>query len=223
MEDWAQVMRRLWHGEVIFNHDGPMGKYNILFLDPDFKEDIRLALVAFGPNTLALGGRAFDDVILHTYFTRRRCSAASRPSSRPPKRLAATQTTCGCGRASPPSATIFPNSCGSRRRLRDWLPTCKGTAISLYRPIIGIRCAATVPGRPGGYVDRRRNRPQGHARADRAHRDVDSRRVAGAVGHRVSRQCVDRIRKEFEYGADAVIMHGATPDELEPIVAQYRA
>ena len=23
MEDWAQVMRRLWHGEVIFNHDGP--------------------------------------------------------------------------------------------------------------------------------------------------------------------------------------------------------
>ncbi len=35
-------------------------------------------------------------------------------------------------------------------------------------------------------------------------------------------QCVDRIRKEFDYGADAVIMHGATPDELEPVVAAYR-
>ena len=69
MEDWAQVMRRLWHGELIFNPDGPMGKYPILFLDPDFNEDIRLALVAFGPQTLALGGRVFDDVILHTYFT----------------------------------------------------------------------------------------------------------------------------------------------------------
>src|ERR1700753_686499 len=68
MEDWAQVMRRLWHGEVIFNHDGAMGKYPILFLDKDFDEDIRLALVAFGPQTLALGGRAFDHVILHTYF-----------------------------------------------------------------------------------------------------------------------------------------------------------
>src|SRR5208282_5158208 len=65
----AQVMRRLWHGEMIFNHDGPMGRYPILFLDPDFNEDIRLALVAFGPHTLALGGRVFDDVILHTYFT----------------------------------------------------------------------------------------------------------------------------------------------------------
>ena len=69
MEDFAQVMRRLWHGEVIFNHDGPIGKYPVLFLDPDFDEDIRLALVAFGPQTLALGGREFDDVILHTYFT----------------------------------------------------------------------------------------------------------------------------------------------------------
>jgi hypothetical protein len=34
---------------------------------------------------------------------------------------------------------------------------------------------------------------------------------------------VARIRKEFNYGADAVIMHGATPDELEPVIAQYRA
>jgi alkanesulfonate monooxygenase SsuD/methylene tetrahydromethanopterin reductase-like flavin-dependent oxidoreductase (luciferase family) len=36
-------------------------------------------------------------------------------------------------------------------------------------------------------------------------------------------QCADRLRKEFDYGADAVIMHGATPDELEPVVAAYRA
>src|ERR1700731_189679 len=69
MEDFPQVMRRLWRGELIFNHDGPIGKYPVLFLDPDFKEDIRLALVAVGPNTRKLGGRAFDDVILHTYFT----------------------------------------------------------------------------------------------------------------------------------------------------------
>jgi hypothetical protein len=36
-------------------------------------------------------------------------------------------------------------------------------------------------------------------------------------------QCAYRVRKEFDYGADAVIMHGATPDELEPIVDAYRA
>ncbi|HPR06782.1 MAG TPA: hypothetical protein PLI17_09145, partial [Denitromonas sp.] len=36
-----------------------------------------------------------------------------------------------------------------------------------------------------------------------------------------AQQCVDRIRKEFDYGADALIMHGATPDELEPVVAAF--
>ena len=35
-------------------------------------------------------------------------------------------------------------------------------------------------------------------------------------------QCAARVRKELDYGADAVIMHGATPDELEPVVAAYR-
>ncbi|MCW2518688.1 MAG: N5,N10-methylenetetrahydromethanopterin reductase-like protein, partial [Mycobacterium sp.] len=64
----------------------------VLFLDPDFDEDVRLGLVAFGPQTLALGGREFDDVILHTYFTRRLCNAASRRSRTPPRRRAATPT-----------------------------------------------------------------------------------------------------------------------------------
>ena len=69
MEDFAGLMRRLWHGEVIIGHDGPAGRYPVLHLDPTFDEDIPLGLVAFGPNSLALGGRCFDDVVLHTFFT----------------------------------------------------------------------------------------------------------------------------------------------------------
>jgi hypothetical protein len=38
-----------------------------------------------------------------------------------------------------------------------------------------------------------------------------------------ARQCPDRIGSEFDYGADAVIMPGATPDELAPVMAAYRA
>ena len=49
-------MRRLWHGETILGHDGPAGRYPFLRLDPTFDEDIPLGLIAFGPNTLALGG-----------------------------------------------------------------------------------------------------------------------------------------------------------------------
>jgi probable F420-dependent oxidoreductase len=69
LEDFAGLMRRLWHGEVILGHDGPAGRYPVLALDTTFDEDIRLGLTAFGPHSLALAGRAFDVVILHTFFT----------------------------------------------------------------------------------------------------------------------------------------------------------
>ena len=72
-------MRRLWQGETILGHDGPAGRYPFLHLDPEFDEDIPLGLMAFGPNTLALAGRAFDQVVLHTFFTDEtlvRCVAA---------------------------------------------------------------------------------------------------------------------------------------------------
>lgn len=34
-------------------------------------------------------------------------------------------------------------------------------------------------------------------------------------------QCVTRIRQELARGADRVILHGATPDELQPIIDEY--
>ncbi|MCJ7672567.1 MAG: TIGR03857 family LLM class F420-dependent oxidoreductase, partial [Acidimicrobiia bacterium] len=69
LEDFAGLMRRLWHGETIMGHDGAAGSWPVLRLDPTFDENIPLLLVAFGPNSLALGGRCFDDVVLHTFFT----------------------------------------------------------------------------------------------------------------------------------------------------------
>jgi len=36
-------------------------------------------------------------------------------------------------------------------------------------------------------------------------------------------QCVAAIRNQFDLGCDAVIMHGATPAELAPIVKEYRS
>ncbi len=68
LEDFAGLMRRLWHGETIIGHDGPAGSWPFLRLDATFDEDIPLGVTAFGPNTLRLAGRAFDQVVLHTFF-----------------------------------------------------------------------------------------------------------------------------------------------------------
>jgi hypothetical protein len=35
-------------------------------------------------------------------------------------------------------------------------------------------------------------------------------------------RCVDKIHGQFDLGCDGVILHGANPAELRPIVAEYR-
>jgi hypothetical protein len=69
MEQFAHLMRRLWNGETVLGHTDITGTYPVLRLDPDFRLDIPLSITVFGDNTLKMAGRAYDNVILHTFFT----------------------------------------------------------------------------------------------------------------------------------------------------------
>ena len=69
MEDWIGLTRRLLAGEAVIGHDGPVGRFPYLQLGPNVVDEVPFLLCAFGPNSLALGGRCFDEVVLHTYFT----------------------------------------------------------------------------------------------------------------------------------------------------------
>jgi probable F420-dependent oxidoreductase len=224
MEDFAQVMRRLWNGEVIFNHDGPIGKYQVLLLDPDFKEDIRLAIVAFGPQTLALGGRAFDDVILHTYFTPetlQRCVRTVKFSAEKAGRDPDSVRVWSC------FATVgdhLPEELRLKKtvaRLATYLQGYGDLMVKTngWDPAVlqRFREDAVVTSIPGGIDHKATPQQIEHI----ATLIPDEWLKPAATGS--AQQCVDRVRKEFDYGADAVIMHGATPDELDPIVAAYRA
>ncbi|MBU3686999.1 MAG: TIGR03857 family LLM class F420-dependent oxidoreductase [Mycobacterium sp.] len=223
MEDFARVMRRLWRGEVIVNHDGPIGSYPILVLDPDFDEDIRLALVAFGPRTLALGGRLFDDVILHTFFTPEtltRCVRMVKDSAeragRDPDHVRVWSCLATVGDHLPEElrlkktvarlATYLQGYGDLMVKTNDWDPA----VLQRFR-------ADPVVGSIGGGIDHK-------ASADQIEHIAtlipDSWLDPAATGS--PQRCVRRVRDEFGYGADAVILHGATPHELEPIVAEYR-
>ncbi|WP_216902627.1 TIGR03857 family LLM class F420-dependent oxidoreductase [Nocardia alni] len=222
MEDFAAVMRRLWHGEAIINHDGPIGHYPVLFLDPDFDEDIRLAIVGFGPRTLALGGRAFDDVILHTYFTPetlqrsvRTVKDAAEKAGRDPDTVRVWSCLATVGDHLPEPvrlhktvarlATYLQGYGDLMVRTNDWDPAV------LQR----FRADPVVQSIPGG-IDHK-------ATADQIEHIAtlipDTWLEPAATGS--PRQCAGRVHEEFDYGADAVIMHGAGPDELAPVVTAY--
>ena len=223
IEDFATMMRRLWRGEVIVNHDGPMGKYPILLLDPDFDEDIRLGLVAFGPRTLRLGGRLFDDVILHTYFTPEtltRCVRTVKDAAEQAGRDPAGVQVWSC------FATVgdhLPEELRLKKtvaRLATYLQGYGDLMVSTndWDPAVLQRFRADpVVQSVGGGIDHKATPEQIEHIATLIPDEWLEPAATGSAA-----QCVERIRKEFGYGADAVIMHGATPDELEPIVAQYR-
>jgi probable F420-dependent oxidoreductase len=69
LEDAAGVLRRLWAGESVVDHDGPLGRFpGTLSLGVELPCLPRLALGALGPKTQQLGGRAYDDLILHSHW-----------------------------------------------------------------------------------------------------------------------------------------------------------
>jgi len=78
MGDYASILRRLWAGEK-FSYDGPAGSYPKLGFDlafdvdrgqfPPLDDPPPLLLAAVGPRTLELAGRSFDGVLLHPFLT----------------------------------------------------------------------------------------------------------------------------------------------------------
>ncbi|MQY20958.1 TIGR03857 family LLM class F420-dependent oxidoreductase [Nocardia macrotermitis] len=223
MEDFAAVMRRLWRGEVVLNHDGPIGNYPVLFLDSDFREDIPLALVAFGPRTLELGGRAFDDVILHTYFppeTVRRCvttvKRAAEKAGRDPDSVRVWSCLATVGDHLPEElrlqktvarlATYLQGYGDLMVTTNDWDPA----VLQRFRDDPVVQSI-------GGGIDSKATSAQIEHIATLI---PDQWLEPAATG--TAQQCAERIRDEFGYGADRVILHGATPDELAPILDVYR-
>jgi probable F420-dependent oxidoreductase len=223
MEDAAGLLRRLFRGEVIFGHDGPAGRFPVLHLQRDLDEHLPLGLVAFGPGSLALGGRIFDEVVLHTYFTdatTRRCVEAVRAGAERAGRDPASVKVWAC------LATIADHLPAEDRLLKsvgrlgtylqgygDLLVRTNGWDPAVLARFLADPVVASVPGLDAAAtVDQ-----LAHA----ATLIPDEWLAASATG--TAEQCAGAVRHQLDLGCDGVILHGCTPAELEPVVGAYRA
>jgi probable F420-dependent oxidoreductase len=224
MEDFAGLMRRLWRGEIVVNHAGPAGSYPVLFLDPAFNEDIPLTLVAFGPNSLALGGRCFDAVVLHTFFTDETTARAVKTvkdAAEKAGRDPATVKVWSC------FATVGDHIAPDLRikktvgRLATYLQAYGDLLARTNRwdPAVLQRFRADpfVAGFRGTLDAKATTQELEHV----ATLIPDAWLAPAATGSPA--QCVDAIMGQFALGCDGVILHGATPTELTPVVDAYRA
>ncbi|HEV7761880.1 MAG TPA: TIGR03857 family LLM class F420-dependent oxidoreductase [Acidimicrobiales bacterium] len=223
MEDFAGLMRRLFRGEVIFGHDGPAGKYPVLHLDSALDEHLPMSLVAFGPHSLALGGRCFDEVVLHTYFTDEttvRCVAAVRRAAEEAGRDPAAVKVWSClatvGDHLPYEARLLKTVGRLGTYLQgygDLLVRTNGWDPDVLARFLADPVVASVPGLDiVGTVEQLE-----HA----ATLLPESWLAPSATGSAAS--CAAAVRHQLDLGCDGVIMHGCSPAELEPVLDAYRS
>ena len=164
----------------IIGHDGPAGKFPVLHLDASLDEYLPMSIVAFGPNTLALGGpllrRGRAAHLLH-----RRDDGALRADGeargrggRPRSRVGARLVVLRDDRRPPPRRQAADEV---GRPARHLPPGLRRPARAHQRLGSGTCSSASSPTRRAERPGPRRGR---HDRAARARRDTHSRRVARA-------------------------------------------
>ncbi len=223
IEDFVGLMRRIWRGEVVVGHDGPAGKYPLLTMGPDYDEHIPMTFTAFGPNSLALGGRAFDAVVLHTFFTDEttaRCVGAVKKAAEEAGRNPSSVRVWSC------FATIgdhLPEDLRLKKtvgRMATYLQAYGDLMVKTNDWDPGVlrrfRDDAFVAGFRGALDTTATTKELAHV----ATLIPEEWLAPAATGS--AEQCVEKIQAQFDLGCDGVILHGVSPAELEPIVSAYR-
>lgn len=220
LEQFAHLMRRLWHGETVMGHSDVSGAYPVLRLDPAFDLDIPLGITAFGPRTLEMAGRAYDTVILHTFFTDETTARAVRTvkqsaerAGRDPDAVQVWSCFATIGDHIEPAlrlkktvgrlATYLQAYGDLMVRTNNWDPA----VLRRFREDEFVR---TFP----GALDAKATTEE----LERVAPLIPDHWLAPAATGSPE-QCARAVQAQFDLGCDGVIMHGATPDELAPIVA----
>ena len=223
MTDAIDLQRRLWRGEMVMGHDGPAGRYPMLCLDPSFDAQIPVLVTALGERTLEWAGSVADAVVLHTFFTdatlERSVAAVRRGAERAGRdpasvRVWSVLATVGdhldeelrlkklVGRL----ATYLQGYGDLMVRVNDWDPE----VLARFRAdefVAGFGAAFDAKGTTEDLQRVAQLLPEEWL-------------ASAATGS--AEQCARTVLGQFDLGADGVILHGATPAELEPVVAAYR-
>jgi len=223
LTDVAEILRTLWRDESVIGHDGPAGVYPFLHQGAGLDGDIPILLVGIGPKTLELAGRIADGVVLHTFFTdetlERSVAAIRRGAEQAGKDPASVRVWSVV-------ATVGDHL-DEETRLRK-LVGRMATYLQGYGDVL-----VRVNGWDPAMLDRFRQAPtvtsargaiDATATVDELHQIAElipeEWLAAAATGSPAA--CARTVASQFDHGADSVILHGATPDQLAPVVEAYR-
>jgi probable F420-dependent oxidoreductase len=217
---FVELMRRLWQGEQVLGHDSPLGHYPALQLAPYVHEDIPLLYVGFGPKSLEHAGRIYNGAHLHTFMSDQALSDAV---------AAFRRGEAAAGRAGgklwsvfatvhQPSETDYLKMIVARLATYLQIPGYGEALVTVngwdMDTLSRFRSAATVKN-VGGAIDSVADFTQLQA----IEKLIPEHWRPAAVGD--AKTCAERWVDQFNAGADGLIIHASTPEQFEPVLAEY--
>ncbi|HVW41716.1 MAG TPA: TIGR03857 family LLM class F420-dependent oxidoreductase [Amycolatopsis sp.] len=221
LADSADILRRLCHGDKV-SYDGPAGRFPAMRLSdlPDVPPP-PLVLAAIGPKTLALAGAHFDGVLLHPFLT---------PEAVARSAATVREAAESAGR-DPSSIKVYATVVtASGLPPEEEAAVVGGRAVTYFQiPGFGERLAGTN-GWDTAPLQRLREHPQlkgvkGSADFVRtrdqltdAATTLPAEWLASSAAVGSPEHCVGRFAEYLAAGADELVLHGSTPDQLPPVI-----
>ena len=219
--EFLEIMRRLWRGETVAGHNGELGKYAAMSLAPYVAADIPVMYVGFGPKSLRHAGEIYDGAHLHTFMSesalrksvdafRTGEAAAGRPHNG--KVWSVFATACDV------SEEIYLKYIVARLATYLQIPGYGEALVAVndwdMDTLNAFRSHPDVTG-VGGMIDSVASTQQ----LEKIDNLIPQHWRPAAVGS--AQACAEAWVKQFEAGADGLIIHASTPEEFAPVLDAY--
>lgn len=227
MEDHAQILRDVWAGGTV-SYSGPAGRFpRMRATDQPDVSPPPLLLAAIGPKTLELAGRAFDGVILHPFLTAEAVSrsreivhAAAAAAGREPDSL----RVYGELVVAPDMDDDAADRVVAARALTYF--DMRGLAETLFAAN-GWDMATLEHIRAHPHMKRVNTFADHDLTVDEriqvVHDTVPGQWLRHTSGSGSAEEVAEQLRAYLHAGIDELVLHGARPAELEPVLTAFAA
>ncbi len=226
--DTVHILRRLWAGERV-SYVGPLGTFpDLALVEKAPFPPPKLWFAAIGPRALAIGGGAFDGVILHPLLTpdavgraTARARAAAEANGRDPDSLEIHAAVIVAPDRDPPDRD--PEEIVGARALTYLLMHGVGEALVMangWDPA-GLDRARAHPRVAGRDYSAVKSVPP--AELGEISRLLPAHWLSDGAVVGTTAACAARLDDYLDAGATGILLHGTTSDELGPLVDAFEA
>ena len=217
-----KVIKSLLDGKLIENYSGEIGDYPLLGYADYLHEDVPILFVGFGPKSLTHAGTIYDGAHLHTFMSPEAVTRAvnciregEREAGRPEGQTKVwTVLATLCNPTEEKYLEYITARLATYLQAPDYgkgLAQINGWDLDQLKAFREHPAVTSV----GGWIDSIASFDQFSA-IDKV---LPQEWRSAAVG--TPKECAERWVQEFEAGADGIIIHTCTPEEFEPVLAEY--